>query len=171
MSRNYYTVNGYGLSVDKLNISLPVLVKLLDAAPDTKANALDFLADGLAPGIPAPKTIEGLLSSKPKGSKEYDDENSVIIDSFDNYEDDSGFHGIHCLITEMINEAENILLEAVTSGEGEQYILLTPAYPWNGISDREKSLSEKEMQDIFNKYLGVFSDKPLDIGYFEVEVF
>lgn len=47
------------------------------------------------------------------------------------------------------------------------YILYTPTYPWQ-MSDKERNITEKDVVDIFAKYIRILTDNHIAIDYYSV---
>jgi hypothetical protein len=72
------------------------------------------------------------------------------------------------LLKEVILEVEGLDLLACDSEDGDKYLIYEPSYPWK-LSEVERSLTEERLQEMFKRYIGVLTDKPIDITYQEVE--
>lgn len=133
---------GYGICTDDITErSIERLKNLLALAPEFNAQMQKWLAD------------------------------SEIEDpAWDDY---MGFDQDCCmelaaLLKEVILEVEGLDLLACDSEDGDKYLIYEPSYPWK-LSEVERSLTEERLQEMFKRYIGVLTDKPIDITYQEVE--
>lgn len=76
--------------------------------------------------------------------------------------------GLATILKEVISEAENIELEACDSYDEKTYLLYCPEYPWNQTGHKQLTTEEAAIE-LFQKYVSVLTDEPIDIDYQSVE--
>lgn len=142
MSYSTWHTYGYGVCVSEIkDTSVERLQSLISMAPVYQRNIQGWLSDC---GISEP-TYEDYM--------EFDQDFRL---------------GLATMLKEVISEAENIELEACDSYDGETYLLYCPEYPWN--QDGHKQLTTEDAAiELFQKYISVLTDEPIDIDYQSVE--
>ena len=63
---------------------------------------------------------------------------------------------------------QDICLTACNNYDGKAYLLYQPDYPWNML-ERERNLTEQDIVSLFQRYVGMLTDKPVNVDYQEVE--
>lgn len=67
-------------------------------------------------------------------------------------------------------ELQKVLILATTEeGDCNEYLLLAKKFPWQ-MTEREKSLTQSELDAIFDKYVSVLTDEPIEIQYMELDL-
>ena len=85
------------------------------------------------------------------------------------YENDyDTYTGLLPILKAVLDEAEGLYFVMCNDFEGEEFLLFTPAYPWE-MSKRERELSQSEVEKIYKKYIGKLTDVEFPIDYYEVE--
>lgn len=81
-----------------------------------------------------------------------------------------GFEGEYCgenglgwLLRSVIEDVEDVIIEYTENYDNKKFLLLTPSYPWNKISEREKSLTEEDVCEMFLKYVHIFTDEDIAV--------
>ncbi|PWM00086.1 MAG: hypothetical protein DBY04_00970 [Clostridiales bacterium] len=140
----YHTWNTYGLGIcldnDQIS-SVERIQKLLQYAPALNADVHRWFAQN---GVKYPK-----------------------IEDYAAFDEEYGL-GIAMLIKQVLSEAEGIEFTACDDYEGRLYLLYEPSYPWER-SNRERTISEKEIREILIKYLSVIIDESIEIDYISAE--
>lgn len=76
--------------------------------------------------------------------------------------------GLATILNEVIGEAEGIALTACDDYNGKTYLLYQPKYPWE-LTDAERGLTKKRVEEIFQRYVGILTDDFIPVGAQEVE--
>ena len=148
MSYHTWTSYGYGICIDDIEgVSMKSLLELVHQAPEFEKDFLEWLAESYEEPIDELK-IDYVL---------------------ENLEDDWCYKGIGPILQDVINEAEDLSLYIADDFDGVQYLMLSPRYPWNEITAKERELTREAMDKIFHKYLRLLTDKIIDIDYQSVE--
>ena len=142
MSYRTYSVDGFGFSVDEINTNILRLRRLLKCAPNFN------------------KEIDKYLKECEITNPELDD--------YLEYDQDY-MSGLAYILKQVIEEAEDISLVCADDFDGEWFVMLFPSYPWEEISEKQKSLTIERVTEIFQKYIGILTDSPVEIGYQSVE--
>lgn len=83
--------------------------------------------------------------------------------------DDAGSCGLSHILALVIAECEDIHLVSTLDGDCNEYLLLAKKFPWQ-MTEREKSLTQSELDAIFDKYVSVLTDEPIEIQYMELDL-
>lgn len=146
---------GYGVRISDYALDDPQkILDLLEYAPNYKAFAKRRLEDYIADNPYIANVSELTVNDFAEALADYR--------TFDS-------EGLHCILCEVINEAEGI--ELITD-EGEwdlsqHYLLMEICVPWN-MPDWEKKMSCERMTDIFKKYLGILFSGEIRCNYYYV---
>jgi hypothetical protein len=93
----------------------------------------------------------------------------ITMDQIDEYEDRSCcMCGLSVIIKRVIEECEDIRLLACEDFNCYHYLIFSMQYPWY-MSEKEKNMTEKDVYDLFNKYVSILTDEFISIDYQEVE--
>lgn len=93
----------------------------------------------------------------------------LSVDSLLEYEgEDAGYVGLLPILKGVLDEVEGLYFVMCHNYDGEEFLLFTPAYPWE-MSKREKEISQGEVEKIYKKYISKLTDKEFEIDYYEVE--
>jgi len=87
------------------------------------------------------------------------------IDDFDELEGDYCEHGLTFILYNVITEIPVVWADDYG---GDDYILYCPSYPWR-MDEYERNFSEEDVVKIFNKYINVLTDLPINVDYYSVE--
>ena len=142
MSYHTYSIDGFGFSVDEINTNILRLRRLLNLAPEFNKQ-ID-------------KYFKECEVTKPE------------LDDYLEYDQDC-MSGLAYILQEVICEAEDINLIIADDFDGEWFVLLCPSYPWEEISEKQKSLTTEKTTEIFKKYISILTDSPVRIEYQSVE--
>lgn len=142
MSYHTYSVDGFGFSVDEINTNILRLRRLLNCAPNFNKEMDKYL-----------KECE---ITKPE------------LDDYLEYDQDY-LSGLAYILQQVIEEAEDISLVIADDFDCEWFVMLCPSYPWEEISEKQKSLTIEKATEIFQKYIGILTDSPVKIEYQSVE--
>lgn len=124
-------------------------------------------------GEPPVERIQNLLAMAPvlqKEIQEWLDERGISAPDYNDYmEFAQDFQlGLATILKDVILEAENVDLVACESYECEDYLLFAPDYPWHQ-KHLKRLETEKEVEELFRKYISVLTDEPININYQSVE--
>lgn len=142
---------GYGVRISDYALDDPQkILDLLEYAPNYKEFAMHRLGN-------------------------YVEDNSLSFDDLTSSDvvwalaDDHDSEGIHYILRDVINEAEEI--ELITDKDewdlSQHYLLMEICAPWN-MPDWEKKMSCERMTDIFKKYLGILFSGEIRCNYYYV---
>lgn len=117
--------------------------------------------------------LQNLISMAPvyqRKIQEWLDDCEISEPTYEDYMDfDQDFGlGLATILKEVISEAENIELEACDSYDEKTYLLYCPEYPWNQTGHKQLTTEEAAIE-LFQKYVSVLTDEPIDIDYQSVE--
>ena len=142
MSYKTWINYGYGICTDDLKeeISLVKLMKLVQTAPKLYEKVKKFIDEDCGGQI----------------TESYDLLNTYV----ENY-GEVNYGGLAEILYEVIKEVEGIELLVCDDFNGKEYLIYPPIYPWvlARMSDKEKNLSEKDLVEIFSKYLHIVTDE------------
>lgn len=75
-------------------------------------------------------------------------------------------YGIGGFLMNVINEVEGIETYCTDDDYLDyHYVLIGPSYPWFHVSEKEKNLTQISLWEIFKKYVGIFTDRPIETEY------
>lgn len=137
-----WCTKGYGICVESLEFTLERLEKLISRAPEFQGEIQTYFTE--------------------------EDISSPNVDDYLDYDEDYG-GGIAFILQRVIQETENVELAYVDDYNGDWYLILCPAYPWNDLSAEEKCLTEKTVREIIKKYVAILSDTKPEFDYQSVE--
>ena len=157
MSYHAFTIDGYGICVDDIGyVSTAALRDFIKKDPELYANVMSWLSDD---------TSETKLIL---GDESFDDEAADLI--MDEWESDDGLcTGLTPIMRSVILALENIDLVEAVDFDGVQYLLFAPFYPWSYTTKEEKSATQEGIQSMFEKYVGMLTDRPVKVQYYSVE--
>lgn len=144
MSYSTWITYGYGVCVDDINTTPKRLLELAALDDELLKDVREYLS-----GI------------KPEGYKDED----LTLEDFDDFNEFACLSGIGTILSRAISDFSADLVEDYN---GCSYVILPEQLPW-GMREKEKSLTEKEVREIFKKYIAVLTDEPVEIGYQRVE--
>lgn len=122
---------------------------------------------------PDVKRLQSLLSLAPKLNKRIEQwlrEDEIYSPEYEDYMefDQDYMLGLPYLLKEVILEAEAVEFTACDDFCGRTFLVYEPQYPWQ-TGEKERSMQESDIQAIFQKYVSVLTDKPIEIDYQVVE--
>lgn len=132
---------GFGICTDEIETDVEHLQKLLEKAPELEGKIKHWLADC---GIDDP-----------------------TWDDYMEYDQDSCL-GLATILKEVIFEAEGIEMTACDDYDGHRFLIYKPQYPWE-IQPDEMQLTEDKLEALFNRYISILTDAPIDVESQEVE--
>lgn len=148
MSYHSWTVDGFGFCVDDIPYDTLTIEKILNLA---SMNEKLF------------KNVREYLDEICKEEDiTYDD---LTIDDLDELEGDYGDRGLTHIL---LNVIKDIHVMFTDDYEGVPYILYAPKYPW-GMSEEEKSYTKEDVIAVFEKYIKILTDVPVQFDYYCVE--
>jgi len=146
MSYSTWTTDGYGFCVDDIETTAEKLLALAAMKPNVLKDIREYL---------------DCMFEEDGG---YIDED-LLMDVFDDLEGDYCERGIAYVLYNVIDEIDIVFADDYN---GVPYILYDPKYPWS-MNEREKNLTREDVDNIFNKYISILTDKPVRIDYYSVE--
>lgn len=151
MSYSTWHDYGFGICVDDIKTTEDKVFELVHLAPNFEKDFYQWIENFREDGDP--ESIAELMT----------------MDQIDEYEDRSCcMRGLGVIIKGVIEECEDIHLLACDDFNGYQYLIFSMQYPWY-MSEKEKSMTEKDVYDLFNKYVSILTDEFVSIDYQEVE--
>lgn len=142
---------GYGICVDDIETTVDKVFELVHMAPEFEKDFLEWVQD--------------TYSENGETASEY-----VSLEELLEYESDSCYSGLAVILECVIAEVEGIHLYVTDDYDAVQYLLITPAYPWNKVGDGYRLLNTTDKADkLFRKYVNILTDKAIDIDYQSVE--
>ena len=113
--------------------------------------------------------LETLLSQAPKYRQqihEWFEDCEITEPTVDDYmEFDQDYYlGLATILQEVISEAEGVEFLACDDFDGIDFLIFEPLYPWQ-ITEKEMTLTEERIAQIFQKYVSLLTDKPIAIEY------
>lgn len=75
------------------------------------------------------------------------------------------------LIADVIREKEYINLIVDADEDGNEYLLLESKLPWEVDTVSEQSLTPEKLERIISKYVGIISDRKIELDYVSIEHF
>lgn len=140
---------GYGICVSDLKeeIELDRLMKLIQMAPKLHMQ------------------VEEFIDCDEQPVETYD-----ILTTYVEEWSDIGYGGLATILHDVIKETEGIDLLVSTDFDGNEYLIYPPIYPWTlaNLSDSEKNLTEKDLVELYSKYLHIVTDENLKVDYYSV---
>lgn len=119
------------------------------------------------------KVLE-LIKTAPKLSKKFEDWRvqckieTPTLEDIEEFDDNYGL-GLATILRDVISEAEGINLTACDEYWGAAtYLLYEQTYPWY-MTNKEKTLTEVDIQSLFVKYLSKITDETITIDYYNPE--
>ena len=67
-------------------------------------------------------------------------------------------------LADNICKEEGVVLYACNDDDGVCYLMYIPGYPWE-FNHVDLSLTEDKLKTLFQKYVALLSDDPINIGY------
>ena len=121
----------------------------------------------------SPDRIKLLLSVAPEFAKEVNEwfeQNEIKEPTVDDYlEFDEDYHlGLAYILQQVILEAEGTELVACDDFDGRIYLLYEQSYPWD-MSDKDKTLKERDIACILVRYLTFLTSEKIPIDYYSPE--
>lgn len=123
-----------------------------------------------------PERIEQMLALAPKYAAKIHAsfaDCEIAVPTVDDYietagEFDCGYCGMASLMKGVIEEAECIKLIACDDCGCRNFLIYPPRYPWR-ITEKDMTLTEEGLRQIFAKYVNILTEQVLDVDYQEVE--
>jgi hypothetical protein len=151
MSYSTWHDYGFGICVDDIKATENKVFELIHLAPNFEKEFYEWIETFREDGDP--ESIAELIT----------------MDQIEEYEDNSCcLRGLCVIIKGVIEECEGIRILACDDFNGYQYLIFSMQYPWY-MSDKEKNMTEKDVYDMFNKYVSILTDEFISIDYQEIE--
>lgn len=141
MSYEIWTTQGFGFCVDNINTTPEKLLKLAAMEPSVDKIVKDYI-EGL--DIPI---------------------DELTVEDFDDLEGEYCERGITYILYNVISEIPIVFADDYN---GTPYILYCPSYPWY-MDEKERTLSQDDVKEIFKKYIKILTDENIRIDYYNVE--
>ena len=77
-------------------------------------------------------------------------------------------YGLADVLSRVIEEVEGIRLVACNDYDSIDYLIFPVGLPWD-FNDKERHMTEKSVEELFRKYVGILSEKEIDIEWKSVE--
>lgn len=152
MSYSTWHDYGYGICTSNLKneISVVRLMKLIQTAPKLYGKVKQYIED----------CCDGQIM-----------ETHDLLNSYVENYGEINYGGLSEIMFEVIKEVEGIELLACTDFDGKNYLIYPPIYPWTlrKMSEKEQMLTEKDLEEIYSKYLKIVTDETLEADYQSVE--
>ena len=91
----------------------------------------------------------------------------TIEDYLSYLEDDNGVAG---MLETLVYKEEGISLCVCSDDNGDYYLLYPETYPWHLVA-LDLSLNEEKLKAIFQKYVALLTDEPIEIDYQRCECY
>jgi hypothetical protein len=151
MSYNTWHDYGFGICVDDIKTTEDKVFELIHLAPSFEKEFYKWI-ETFREDVD-PESIAELIT----------------MDQINEYEDSSCcLRGLGVIIKQVINECEDINLLICDDFDCYHYLIFSMHYPWY-MSEKEKNMTEKDVYDLFNKYVSMLTDEFISIDYQEVE--
>lgn len=150
---------GYGIRVEDIHTTKNRIINLIKLSKKLEEQVYDWAMEELAVLHP---DLYDLLPDDPS----FDDVMFMLSEGeFLGYYNEDGESGLGVFLAEVIAEKENIILFVAEDPTGDNYLMLSPWYPWNKLSEETKSLTEDSFKEILRKYIKVLTYENIDIDY------
>ena len=83
--------------------------------------------------------------------------------------DDAGCCGLSYILSLVIAECEDVHMSTTLDANCSEYLLYSKKFPWQ-MTEREKTLTQSELDAIFSKYVSVLTEEPIDIQFLELDI-
>jgi len=154
MSYHTWITYGYGVcisDIDTKKIKTENLVKLIHMAPYFEEKLINWINEYLREDGD-PESIYELMQT-----------NDIL-----EYEDEGCYVGLAPILKGVMDECEHLYFVICDNYNGYEFLLFTQGYPWE-MGDKELALKEKDVEDMFRKYISILTDQKININYYEVE--
>ena len=155
MSFKTWIVYGYGVKIDDIdfsNLTNDMLFDFIHLAPYFEEKYINWLNSTFR------------KENDPESISEF-----LPLDNLLEYEsEDACYTGLLPILKGVLDEAEGLYFVMCHNYDNEEFLLFTPAYPWE-MGKREREMSQGEVEKIYKKYIGKLTDKEFEIDYYEVE--
>jgi hypothetical protein len=149
MSYRTWTTYGFGFCVDDIykdSLSVDKILKLAAMDPDVLEDVNAYINQFC---------LENEITKS-----------EFSVDDFDELEGDFCERGIAYILYHIIEKKLPVIF--ADDFDCVPYILYCPSYPWR-LKEDEKNLTEDDVVNIFNKYIGILTDVTVNIDYQAVE--
>ena len=172
-----WSVNGFGICVDDIKDEDLTFAKLHKLCSKSKKMAKRFEEDireyfsDLVFGTDYAGSMnakDNLATFSVENLIEKCQTDGDVADFLDYVEGDYGECGLGYYFKSIIAEVKDIRVVYAEDYDCKQYLLITPAYPWTKLADKEKNLTEESVKKIFREYTAIFSATPIDVKYYSV---
>ena len=119
--------------------------------------------------IDSVERIEELLAHAPEYRKEIHDwfedcdNTKPTLDDYLDFDQDYS-NGIAAILQAVIKEATGIEFSACDDINCMRYLIYMPSYPWY-MTDRDRTVTQDELDEVLKKYVSIVSDTKLDIDF------
>ena len=140
MASQAYEIRGYGIQFDSecgMDTYVERVQNLLEYAPKYRAIIEDTFRE------------RGLVGD------------DIYLEDYEGFEMDD-YCGIPSVLAKVIREAEGIYMEAASDDNGIVYLFLCACMPWQN-NERERNLTQEELNAILRKYWHILYDKDVNI--------
>lgn len=85
----------------------------------------------------------------------------LTLEDFDEFDDVAHCNGVGVILYSVIDE---FTVDYVDDFDGYAYVVFSETYPWS-MNDKEKALTENDVKEVFEKYIKILTDEPVEIDY------
>lgn len=154
MSYRTWHTYGYGICVDDINekeLDIDTVTRFISMAPEYEAKLIKHINH----------------CERQEGDPENIYEN-VSLDTLLELSDPDGiYQGIGPILKGVMDECEHLFFALCDDFNCEQYLLFAQDYPWV-MSEKEKHITEEDVEKIFRKYVSMITSNEITIDYREV---
>lgn len=170
MSYSTWTVKGYGICVDDINkhVTFEKLEKLCKLSENVYSDFQDDIIDYVESEFDMILEEEFYEERYAAAFKKASSDGN-ISNFLDEIEGEFSETGLPHYLRKIIMEVENIELGWAEDFECDNYLLMIPYYPWSNVSEKEKNMTENDAIKMFKKYINIFTDEEIFIGYRDVQ--
>lgn len=141
---------GYGICVDDIDTDFRKIERLISLAPKFNSE------------------FEESLELWMDGNYGYDAFDIDLDDLYEILYDMDLSYGLADVLSRVIEEVEGIRLVACDDYDSIDYLIFPAGLPWD-FNDKERHMTEKSVEELFRKYVGILSEKEIDIEWKSIE--
>ena len=155
MSYKTWITYGYGVKIDDIdfsNLTSDMLFDFIHLAPYFEEKYINWVNSTFR------------KENDPESISEF-----LPLDKLLEYEsEDAVYTGLLPILKGVLDEAEGVYFVICHNYDDEEFLLFTPAYPWE-MGKREREMSQNEVKKIFEKYLEPLVHDKIEVDFYEVE--
>lgn len=150
MSYQSYHNYGYGICVDDIDTDFHKIEKLISLASKFNAKFKEALELWMG------------------GDYGFDTFNIGLNDLHEILYNMGLLYGLADVLVSVIEEVEGIRLVACDDYDSIDYLIFPACLPWN-FNNKERRMTEKSVEELLRKYVGLLSEKEINIEWQSVE--